>query len=99
MWRRTVTTGQQALASSSAAIAAQVDEVAVQMITALEQRETARSTARAGAGQPDPLWQASQVEVTFGVQLTGETSLAVFSASAESSAQITLTFARTPASS
>lgn len=64
------------------------------MTAALEQRDRDRLAARAQAQLPDPLWQVSEVEVSFGVQLTGEVALAVFSGSGESSAQITLTFAR-----
>lgn len=94
-WRRTITNGQEALASSSEAIAVQVDQVADRMMTALEQAETHRQADRAQAQQPNPLWQVSEVEVTFGVQLTGEVSLAVFSGSSESSAEVTLTFTRT----
>jgi hypothetical protein len=95
LWRRTVSNGQEALASSSEAIAVQIDQVAERMMTALERGQTDRQADRARAQQPDPLWQVSQVEVTFGVQLTGEVSLAVFSASSESSAEVTLTFTRT----
>jgi hypothetical protein len=94
-FRRTITNGQDALASSSEAIAVQIDQVAERMMTALEQAESGRQADRARAQQPAPLWQVSEVEVTFGVQLTGEVSLAVFSGSSESSAEVTLTFTRT----
>lgn len=93
-WQRTITTGQQALLGASEVIAAQVDLVAEQMLAALERRDAERRTNRAHAQLPEPLWQASEVEVSFGVQLTGEVGLAVFSGSSESSAQITLTFTR-----
>lgn len=93
-WQRTITTGQEALLSASEVIAGQVDLVAERMTAALEQRDRDRLAARAQAQLPDPLWQVSEVEVSFGVQLTGEVALAVFSGSGESSAQITLTFAR-----
>lgn len=94
VWRRTVVAGQEALASSAEAIAIEVDQVAEQIMTALEQHQTDRQHVRARTRQPDPGWTVDQVEVSFGIQLTGETSLAVFSTSAESSAQITLTFSR-----
>ena len=93
-WKRTVVAGQEALTSSAEAIAVEVDRVAERIVTALEQRQTDRRQARARAQQPDPAWNVDRVEVTFGIQLTGETSLAVFSATTESSAQITLTFSR-----
>jgi hypothetical protein len=96
-WQRKVTAGgQEVLAASAESIAEQVDLVAERMIAALEQRRQARESARRHAGHPDPAWDTCGVEISFGVQLTGEASLAVFSASAESSAQITLTFTRTP---
>jgi hypothetical protein len=93
-WKRTVVAGQEALTSSAEAIAVEVDRVAERIMIALEQRQTDRQEARVQAQQPDPAWNIDQVEVTFGIQLTGETSLAVFSTTAESSAQIALTFSR-----
>lgn len=98
-WQRTITTGQEALLSSSEIIASQVDLVAERMMAALEQRDRERLASRAQAQLPDPLWQVSEVEVSFGVQLTGEVALAVFSGSGESSAEITLTFSRNDRSS
>jgi len=65
------------------------------MITALEQRQNDRRTSRTHAGLPPPAWQVAEIEVSFGVQLTGEASVAIFSGSAEASAQIVLKFART----
>jgi hypothetical protein len=94
-WQRTVTTGHEALASSSEAIALQIDQVADRMVTALERQHAERWVARDRTQQGDPLWQVSEVEISFGVQLTGEVTLAVFSGSSESSAQITLTLTRT----
>jgi hypothetical protein len=79
---------------ASEAIAAQVDLVAERMIATLEQRDADRRAGRTQDQVPEPLWQASEVEVSFGVQLTGEVGLAVFSGSGESSAQISLTFTR-----
>jgi hypothetical protein len=94
VWKRTVVAGQEALTSSAETIAVEVDRVADRIMTALEQRQADRREARTSAQQPDPTWNVDQVEVSFGIQLTGEASLAVFSATAESSAQITLTFSR-----
>lgn len=94
VWRRAVVAGQDALAGSSEAIAVQVDAVAVRMLAALEQRESDRRAERARLGVPDPAWQVGEVEVSFGIQLTGAATVAVFSGSAETSAQIVLKFTR-----
>jgi hypothetical protein len=94
VWQRTIMAGQDALTSSAEAIAVEVDRVAERIMSALEQRQADRQDMWARTQQPDPSWSVEQVEVSFGVQLTGETSLAVFSATAESSAQITVTFSR-----
>lgn len=93
-WHRTVSVGRGALTSSSEAIAAEADAVAEHMMAALQRRQEDGARRRAEQGLPEPVWQVSEVEVSFGVQLTGETSVAVFSASTESSAQIVLTFTR-----
>jgi len=93
-WERTVTRGHEALATSSEAIAVEVDAVAERMMAALEQRHSDRAAARVSEAAPDPLWRLNEVEVTFGVQLTGEATIAVFSATSESSAQIVLKFTR-----
>jgi hypothetical protein len=99
VWHRTVSIGRDALTTSSEAIAAEADAVAEHMMTALQRRQEDSALYRAEHGLPDPLWQVSEVQVSFGVQLTGEASVAVFSTSTESSAQIVLTFSReTPAS-
>jgi len=86
------------LLASSEAIAAQVDVVAERMMVALEQRHAdrvaVRAAVRTATGEPDPAWELDGVEVTFGVQLTGEASIAVFSATGESSAEIVLHFSR-----
>jgi hypothetical protein len=95
LWRRTITAGHEALAASSESIAVQVDAVAERMITALEQRQHDRHAHRAKLGLPDPAWEVGEIEVSFGVQLTGEATVAIFSGSAESSAQIVLKFSRT----
>jgi hypothetical protein len=94
VWRRTVVAGQEALAGSSEAIAVQVDAVAERMLAALERRADDRLAHRAELGLPAPAWQVDQVEVSFGVQLTGEATVAVFSGSVQTSAQIVLTFTR-----
>lgn len=91
LWERTLTTGQQALATSSESIAQQVDVVAARMIAELDRRETARLRE---LSDTDPTWRLDDIEVSFAVQLTGETSIAVFSASGESSAEIALRFTR-----
>jgi Trypsin-co-occurring domain 1 len=93
-WQRSVDYGQEALTSSAEAIAVEVDVVADRMMAALEQRHRDRAEIRDRAGADDPAWQVSEVEVTFGVQLTESASIAVFSTEAEASAQITLTFSR-----
>jgi hypothetical protein len=97
LWQRTVTAGHESLATASEAIAAEVDAVAERMIGTLEARHADRAADRASAGAPEPAWQLDEVEVTFGVQLTGEASIAVFSATTESSAEITLRFTRAAA--
>jgi Trypsin-co-occurring domain 1 len=94
-WRRSVDYGHEALATSSEAIAVEVDVVAERMMAALEQRHADRQAARDRTGQPDPDWQVTEVGISFGVQLTGSATIAVSSAEAEASAQITLTFTRT----
>lgn len=94
-WQRTVTSAQESLISSAEATAAQVDLVAERMMAALERCRDDRATEWVGAGQPDPTWDLDEVAVSFGVQLAGEATPAVFSTSGESSAQITLTFSRT----
>jgi hypothetical protein len=94
VWHRTVGIGRDAMTTSSEAIAAEADAVAEHMMAALQRRQEDGALYREEHGLPDPLWQVSQVQVSFGVQLTGEASVAVFSASTESSAQIVLTFSR-----
>jgi Trypsin-co-occurring domain 1 len=96
LWQRVVTAGQEALVESSTAIAAQVDTVAERMVATLEQRQGKRQAHRAELGLPGPAWQVAEIEVSFGIQLTGETAVAIFSGSAETSAQIVLKFARSP---
>ena len=94
LWRRTVTAGQEALTSASEAIAAEVDTVAERMMAALEQRQGDRRAHRAQLGLPNPSWEVEEIEVSFGVQLTGEATVTMFSGSAEASAQIVLRFSR-----
>jgi hypothetical protein len=94
-WQRTVSAGQETMLGASEAIAAEVDAIAERMIATLQARQTDRAAALTASGQPDPAWALNEVEVTFGLQLTGETSIAVFSASTESSAEITLRFTQT----
>jgi hypothetical protein len=94
LWQRTLTAGHEALGASSEVIAVEVDAVAERMITTLERRDAARAAAQAHDGVPDSPWLLDEIEVSFGVQITGEASIAVFSASSESSAQITLRFTR-----
>lgn len=94
LWQRTLTAGHESLGAASEVIAAQVDTVAERMIDTLEARHADRVAARARLGATASDWDLDEVEVTFGVQLTGEASIAVFSASTESSAEITLRFAR-----
>jgi hypothetical protein len=65
------------------------------MVAALERRQRDRHAHRAELDLPEPPWQVEEVEVSFGVQLTGEATVAMFSGSAEASAQIVLKFART----
>jgi hypothetical protein len=96
LWRRTLVAGHEALTASAAAIAEQVDTIAEQMIEALQQRTDARATRRQERGLPDSGWLVHEVEVSFGIQLTGEATLAVFSGSTETSAQIVLKFNRIP---
>jgi hypothetical protein len=93
-WQRILQSGNEALKSSSEAIAVEVDEVAERMMAALEQRQSDRQTARTAASLPQPAWQLNEVEVSFSVQLLGEATVAVFTATAEASAQVTLKFSR-----
>ena len=94
VWRRTVAAGREALAASSEAIAVEVDAVAERMIAALEQRHDQRRDRRAQDGLPNPAWEVSEIEVSFGVQLTGHATIAMFSGSTDTSAQIVLRFSR-----
>ena len=97
VWRRTVVAGQDALANSAVSIAVQVDKVAEQMVDTLERRQRERRDDWATQGVTEPAWQAAEIEVAFGVQLTGEATVAIFSGSTETSAQIVLRFTRAPA--
>lgn len=99
LWRRTLMAGHEALAASSEAIAVEVDTVAERMVAALDQRQSDRRASRTELGLPSPGWEVDEIEVSFGVQLTGEASVAMFSGSTEASAQIVLRFSRTQSAS
>ena len=81
--RRVIAKGQEVVGESAESIARQVDAVAERMVAVLGERERAEGE-----------WGVREIEVSFGVQLTGEAAVAMFSGSVETSAQVTLRFTK-----
>jgi hypothetical protein len=95
IWRRTAVGGQQALISASQQIASQIDLIADEMVDALQKRHETRQAEHLPTDVAIPTWRAKDLEISFGLELTGSASVQVFSASATASATVVLRFSCT----